>query len=107
MSRWSPYPQELRERAVRMGAEVRPHVRPMWVRSARSRSKLGAAVQRGQRAARRSADADPCAQINQVCATSVSHTGRPDRRQIEGGYRTSVLPRPSQGVTVIAAAGSA
>jgi transposase len=41
MSRRSPYPQELRERAVRMVAEIRPHYETEWAAIGAVAAKLG------------------------------------------------------------------
>jgi hypothetical protein len=46
MSRRSPYPKELRERAVRMVAEIRPHYETEWAAIGAVAAKLGWAPQR-------------------------------------------------------------
>ena len=46
MGRVSKYPEELRERAVRMVAEVRPQYPSQWARSPRSRACWASALQR-------------------------------------------------------------
>lgn len=41
MARPSPYPPELRERAVRMVAEIRPNYSPEWAAMKAVAAKLG------------------------------------------------------------------
>ena len=53
-----PYPQELRERAVRMVAEIRPHYQTEWSRHRRGRGQLGVGSSETARKSVRQAEID-------------------------------------------------
>ncbi|SOE32921.1 transposase [Streptomyces sp. OK228] len=96
MARPSPYPPELRERAVRMVAEIRPNYSTEWAAMKAVAAKLGigtAEVNAGQRPGRTSGEATEIKRLR----AEVAELRRADEiLKVASAFFAAELDRPSK-----------